>query len=288
LIINTFISDGDKIPEYTLLSLQRLRELNPDERILFIADNIKPYGSFFTKNRIEHVWQSEIKSDLLDEFNELSQLKRHGRPNTKYPSPNYFFHRAMERIYYLEAVISQNNYENVWHFENDVLTYLPNPNLSVAIDKVMITPMGHRLATFAVTYIPNPTAINMLCNQFNDYLTLGENILMETYHLDMINEMTLAGISTEVDHFQTLPINTGGEQLLTDPGSYGQYLGGTNNHDHGPGYAGSHHYIGKSILDGKIIPAMIYGKPFVLEVETDIFHPLFNLHIHSKNLKDFL
>lgn len=288
MIINTFISDGDKIPEYTLLSLKRLRDLNPDERILFVASTIDPYQSFFTKNRIEHVNQYWIDSDLLSEFNELSQLKRHGRPNTKHPSPNYFFHRAMERIYYLEAIIAQGGYESVYHFENDVLTYLPTPDVKYATTKVLVTPMGHNLSTFAVAYIPNPTSIYRLCNELNDFLAMGENVIMECYEMDMVNEMTLAGISKEVHNFQTLPVNTGDLQLLCDPGSYGQYLGGTNNHDHGPGYAGAHHYIGKAILDGKIIPAMIHGKPFVLEVETDVFHPLFNLHIHSKNLKDFL
>jgi hypothetical protein len=285
LIINTFISDGEKIPEYTLLSLHRLRELNPDERILFIAKDFDPYGGFFSKNRIEMVHQQEVKSPLLDEFNKLSNLKRHGRPNTKYPSPNFFFHRAMERIYYLEALISKNNFSNVWHFENDVLTYLPLPKIEKT-QTVVITPMGRYLSTMAVSYIEYPNYMTHLCNELNDLLAMGEDVLTEVYELDMVNEMTLLGIQI-LDEFPTLPIMEE-SKLMYDPGSYGQYLGGTNCHDHGPGYAGNHHYIGESINEGIIKPTMLFGKPYVRKERTGELFPLFNLHIHSKNLKDFL
>jgi|TARA_R110000824_G_scaffold318921_3_gene506037 hypothetical protein len=40
MIINTFISDGGDIPEYTNISLRQARKTNPDADIRFIcADN---------------------------------------------------------------------------------------------------------------------------------------------------------------------------------------------------------------------------------------------------------
>lgn len=281
MIINTFISDNEKIPEYTLLSLERLRSLNRYERIMFIASNIKPYEKFFDKHNIEHVNQNFVNSELLGEFNELSELKRHGRPNTKYPSPNYFFHRAMERIYYLEAVISDHGYRNVFHFENDVLTYLPLP--IITSNELLVTKMGPGQSTFAVAYIPSPKPLTDLCSLFNSMLSDGEAALMTKYGIDMVNEMAILAISN-TSSLPTVPSDS--NTMLFDPGSYGQYLGGTNNHDHGAGYAGGHHYIGREILNGKIRPIFENNKPYVL---TDKFKiPLFNLHIHSKNLKDFL
>lgn len=283
MIINTFISDGQKIPEYTLLSLKRLRDLNPDERILFICSTTEPYGSFFKKNRIEVMEQNQIESDLLLEFNEISNLKRHGTPNTTYPSPDFFFHRAMERIYYLEAVIWENDYKNVWHFENDVLTYYPLPDQD---DELKITMMGAGIATFAVVYIPLAKNLTYICNEFNKLLCENEADLMNKYKIDMVNEMTLLAILNQRS-FPILPPPPFDENYLFDPGSYGQYLGGTNN-GHGSGYAGDHHFIGRFINKGYIKPVFENGKPWVLELDTGEQNALFNLHIHSKKLEQFL
>lgn len=281
MIINTFISDGQKIPEYTLLSLQRLRELNPDERILFICSTTEPYSSFFKKNNIEALNQHYIDSELLSEFNEISDLKRHGTPDTTYPSPDFFFHRAMERIYYLEAVISANDYKNVWHFENDVLTYYPLPDEG---SEFKITMMGPGISTFAVTYIPFSNLLKYICHEFNKLLNEGEVILLNKYKIDMINEMTLLAI-LKPKSFEIIPPVT--KNYLYDPGSYGQYLGGTNN-GHGAGYAGDHHLIGRFINKGYIKPVFENRKPWVLDLNVNQRYPLFNLHIHSKKLGQFL
>jgi len=282
MIINTFISDSEKIPEYTLLSLERLRILNKHERIMFIALTKKPYERFFDKYNIEFVDQEDAWSDLREEFNGLSTLKRHGRPNTKYPSPNFFFHRAMERIYCVEAVMSQTGFRNVFHFENDVLTYYPLPDMGKE-SRLLATRMGPMASTFAVTYIPSPGVLTDLCELFNYLLKSGETNLLQYYRMDMINEMSLLSVSN-TQSFPILPADS--TAMLYDPGSYGQYLGGTNNHDHGKGYAGEHHYIGREILGGKIKPIFEGGKPYVLTSKDKI--PLFNLHIHSKNLGAFL
>jgi len=69
--------------------------------------------------------------------------------------------------------------------------------------------------------------------------------------------------------------------MLFDPGSYGQFLGGTNN-GHGPGFTDSEHFIGDHINQGKIKKVeFVDGCPFVDGIK------LFNLHVHSKNLELF-
>jgi hypothetical protein len=110
----------------------------------------------------------------------------------------------------------------------------------------------------------------------------------------MVNEMTLLAIFNQKS-FHILPhmsIDFGayGEfdfrpEYVFDPGSYGQYLGGTNN-GHGAGYAGDHHFIGEAINKGLIKPIFEDHKPYVLCYGNK--YPLFNLHIHSKKLEQFL
>jgi hypothetical protein len=298
-IINTFISDaGVKIPEYTVYSLRKLRELNPDVEIDFICNTGHGFENVFKIYRINWINQNRLKSFYLESFWSLSNLERHGTPNTKYPSPPKFFHRALERIFMLQAYMSENKECEVFHTENDVLTYYP---LDLDIDchtpespLVYITPMGPKVSTFAFCYFHNHYGITEICTKFLEYLWMGDDKFIKLTGADMLNEMTMLKQAQSELNIGTFDIirKTSLDPYLFDPGSYGQYLGGTNNHDHGPGYAGDHHYIGAKINSMDLTPYWDSGqkKPFVVSTPDDgstKTYPLFNLHIHSKNLKAF-
>jgi hypothetical protein len=279
MIINTFISDGGPIPEYTNISLRQARHTNPDADIRFIcADN----QDIFDELNIKWIPQGSITSDLLKEFNKVCWFKRHGTPNTTYPSPELFWHRTAERIYYLEAYISQNNIENVFHFENDVLIYGHLSEIGVSEHSIMILPMSRNKCTFAFTHVPKPSSFSKLCLYFNWLLSAhGEGRL--SHHLqDHVSEMSLlhmAFTDSIVVGLPTIPPHS--KRMLFDPGSYGQFLGGTNN-GHGPGFTDSEHFIGDQINQGKIKKVeFVDGCPFVDGIK------LFNLHVHSKNLELF-
>ena len=104
----------------------------------------------------------------------------------------------------------------------------------------------------------------------------------------MPNEMQLlAGIAKRrPDLIKTLNVLPNiDEKYVFDPSSYGQYFGGTNQ-GHLPGYKNTKHIIGSEIISGNIIPLMIEKKPFVKKGQ--IFYPIVNLHIHSKNTSEFI
>lgn len=306
-IINTFISDpGVKIPEYTVYSLQKLRENNPDIEIDFICNTGHGFDKVFKNLKVKWVDQNDLDSFYLDSFRYLSDLERHGTPDTKYPSPPKFFHRALERIFMLQAYSEiDNDFREVWHTENDVMTYYPFDQINLSCEyndnpSIYITPMGPKISTFAVAHFCNKDAVSSLCAKFLEYLWMGENKFIKLTGADMLNEMTMlhqAQLEMYIDSLTVLPRNykysfLHDDNFLFDPGSYGQYLGGTNNHDHGPGYAGDHHYIGAEINKMNITPYWDSGhkKPFVASTPDDgstKTYPLFNLHIHSKNLKAF-
>jgi len=293
-IVNTFISDpGVKIPEYTVYSLQKLREHNPDVPITFISNTRHGFDSVFKKYDVKWVDQNCLNSFYLESFHSLSNLDRHGTPDTKYPSPPKFFERALERIFMLQAYMAKHKSFEVWHTENDVLTYYPLDSIKLYCEfpdnpSVYVTPMGPTISTFAIAHFCSYGAIAELCAKFLEYLWMGDRKFLNLTGADMLNEMTMlsqAKNDVYIDELDTYKI-WGGIGYFFDPGSYGQYLGGTNNHDHGPGYAGDHHYIGALINQGKLTATFEDGKPYAyLEGKK---HPLFNLHIHSKNLKDFV
>lgn len=297
-IINTFISDNEKIPEYALLSLAQLRKLNPDIEIEFICSNVSPYESFFNRHKITVVPQDCVTSPLLEKFNELSWLKKWGKPDTVHNSPNYFFHRAMERIYYLEArmrVCDIFNDDEVFHCENDIVCYYP---LEVAKKDFLecgknnknifaITPASKTTATMAIAYINSYKAIEDVCINLNYLLSEGEDLLLTKTRVDMINEMVLLKICMNSNIIQGLPIIPNVKyRYVYDPSSYGQFLGGTNNHGNGIGFTSSEHYLGLGLRNEDIKIEWKKDKPFVLF--NNIKKPLFNLHVHSKNLSEFI
>ena len=88
--------------------------------------------------------------------------------------------------------------------------------------------------------------------------------------------------------FKLLPSLPFGEQsqnfgqfnMLFDPASYGQFLGGTNN-GHPQGYTEPAHFIGSQIIS-KQIEVVFDKKPFVIYEGKQV--PLYNLHLHNKQV----
>jgi len=277
-IVNTFISDGGPFPSYIETSLVQARRKNPHVPIDFIC---KERQLFFSAYGINWIPQDGLSDgDLLGQFNQVCDFKRHGTPNTTHPSPEMFWHRTAERIFYVLEYITRNNHEKVFHFENDVLLYHPISRAEVNGKTVNVTPMSATHTTFAVTYVPAPGMLADLCERFIYYLECGEDSIRAAGGYDHVSEMSLLNLALREGLVHPLPtISTEGE-FVYDPGSYGQYFGGTNN-GHGKGFTDPTHFIGHAINSKMVFPAFMVDGP----INGD--HSIFNLHIHSKNLKDF-
>ena len=284
MIILTFCArDGIKIPQYTYYCLSSLRKYNPSEQIVFISNRDNGFGTGFRNLGIENICMSEIQSEQLSLFQNVSNLRRHGTPNTKYPSPPEFFYRAMERIYYLHAFMAQYSVSNAIHLENDVLVYDSMKNAGMDPCCSYVTPLGDSVSTFAFCQF-NLSALTRLCEFMTEVSAMNESDFMGLTGSDMFNEMSALSyfVKTHEGTIENLPTicNNGG--YIFDPGSWGQFLGGTNN-EHGAGWYGQHHFIGRHIHANPLLaPKMIDGKPYSGD------NPIFNLHIHSKNLRDFV
>jgi|TARA_R110002020_G_scaffold320021_2_gene536064 hypothetical protein len=282
-VVNTFISDGGPLPSYTEISLRQARKTNPDVEIDFIC---KDDQDIFSDLNINWVPQDDIKSSVLDEFNDVCWFKQHGTPNTTFKSPELFWHRTCERIYYLEAYINQGRFYDVFHFENDVLLYGDISTVPTDVN-ITLTPMAMKQVTFAFVHIPSPKCLNNLCKFFNMLLSHGNAALMQTYGFDHVSEMSLLHVANEQGAFCTFPLLpkfSDGSDWVFDPGSYGQYLGGTNN-GHSEGFTDPSHIIGDAISKGHL-DAEFSGSPKAIQGDT--VKNIFNLHVHSKNLERFV
>lgn len=80
---------------------------------------------------------------------------------------------------------------------------------------------------------------------------------------------------------------------LFDAASWGQYVGGTP-HGEGPGFCASHHWIGNDLHHHRYAIAWDMDRrgrrvPFITSREAPgVRWPLFNLHVHSKRIADFV
>jgi hypothetical protein len=117
---------------------------------------------------------------------------------------------------------------------------------------------------------------------------LGEQWLMQNFGFDHVSEMSLLHVAHVNNMFcplPTIPNFHEDHHYIFDPGSYGQYLGGTNN-GHGSGFIDQKHMIGSAML-AEEINAEFTDRPYVIRMDGERF-PIFNLHVHSKNLERFV
>lgn len=283
-IIYTYISDDQNIPEYTKYSLKKAREVNPNSQIDFIC---KYHQEIFNDYDINWVPQEPLSSgELLKDFNKICNFNRHGQPNTTYPSSHDFWHRTAERIFYLQEYASRNKLSQFFHLENDVVMFYPVAHTitdSANKNQISVIRMSQTHTTFAFCHIPNYIELQKLCNFFIELLFhVGEDKMRIYGGYDHISEMSLLNMALRnkiVGSFPILPDSS--HRYIYDPGSYGQYLGGTNN-GHAPGFIDPTHYIGSYMIQTSKHPKMVEGLPMIDDQE------IFNLHIHSKNLKDFV
>jgi hypothetical protein len=232
---------------------------------------------------------------LIKEFKNISFYENDGNP---------LWRTSMARFFYIESLIKKINLTDVFHFDNDVMIYdnfnkiLINKKSS---DENIITATNEFNLTCGMMYIKDNDAILKLNQKLFEKLKLGVDSIYNNYpnrgsNIDpfMVNEMTILKIIQEENEsllslFPILPtdINFNQYNICFDPASWGQYIGGTNC-GHGPGWAGEHHYIGREILKNKYKVLFENKKPEILDLNLNIRYPLFNLHVHSKNLRVFL
>ena len=185
----------------------------------------------------------------------------------------------------MQAYICQNEIDDVFHFENDVLLYGDLSDIE-APERLTITPMSSTHTTFAFTFIPKCQEMQKLCCFFNNLLSFGEDQLLALGY-DHISEMSLLNMALRNNLVSTFDVIPDSKNLYVfDPGSYGQHLGGTNN-GHKKGFVDPSHVIGSYIKTGKI-EVKFDQKPYVKCKHSKEWQNIFNLHVHSKDLERFV
>jgi hypothetical protein len=135
-------------------------------------------------------WQNNPKIKSLKQFSFLDN----------YDNGKGFWRVTLERLFYLECCMNQENLRSALHLENDVLIYFePETYLPVFKkcygESIAVTPLGpSEGCTAAIMYVGSLQALQTVTSMMVDLLSKGENELTSILGSPMVHEMMLLGI----------------------------------------------------------------------------------------------
>lgn len=264
---------GQAPPPYLHDSIETIRRLEPQSSIFLITDQeIKVNG-------VEILNVDQIISKQTRKVMDMSLFS---------DDPNPLWRTSIFRIFLVRDALKHIQLPFCYHFDSDVLLFQSSEefgDLILDFDGLYITPCNSKTLVFGFSRFGMVDKIDEICFILNDILF--DNNKLREYYVDMPNEMELLyGIFKKrpdlIQPLQVFPNNSG---FVFDPSSYGQYFAGTHQ-GHPPGFAHPTHDIGVEILNKNIEPVFVENKPYVKR--QNLLFPIVNLHIHSKNTRQFL
>lgn len=265
--------EGD-LPSCLYDSIQSVYDLEPDANIIVVTDR---------RVVIDRVKLLNVE-DIIS--NETQQVMKMG---LFLKDDNPLWRTSVFRVFLVRDALQHLQINSCYHFDNDVLLFEPSylfEDFLPSFDGLQITRCNSDEVVFGFSKFQDIETINELCKLLHDIVLNIE--VSKKYYKTMPNEMQLLGgiLKERPDLIKELPtLPTTNIHYIFDPSSYGQYFGGTHQ-EQLSGWFGEHHNIGQLISTKKLLPIFIKNKPYI-QVSNRIY-PIVNLHIHSKNTKQFL
>jgi hypothetical protein len=270
--------------EYILSNLRQLIRLGHTNIYVIINQEYEPYFAEFGKS-VKCIYYHLLQDDF--DYHKHSQLDKTFR--------NGFTVFSSSRFFYLYAFMKQYNIENVLHLENDVPIYYHTSILEQKIHKqYMYIPVDcYYRAIASIVYIPNHTLLgNILAHYSFDQNDMVNFSTLSQQYPQWIHTFPIASPSmanTEEQNYVTQ--NWDQFRMIFDAAAIGQYLGGVDPRNISGNSQG---FVNETCVikydqyeliwsydeseDGILRPYLIYDG---------LIYPIFNLHIHCKNVDKF-
>lgn len=259
-----------EIPDYAKYSFQQTKYFLKDSPVVLTNNNI---------------------TEFAEEINNFFNLCKTGFPSFY---KDTFWLTTLLRLYIVYLYVSKNNINEFIHLEYDNLIYSDLKEITNLPKSIYFTRVGPFCSSAGFVYCNNLESFEKFINNLKQLLQKGEHIVRKFTQHENLSEMILIDLiythtKNTIDYLPILPYQPGNDNfdklnVLFDGASYGQYLGGTNN-GHDKGYYAFHHYVGQEIHK-KILDITFDKIPYIIFNNKKI--PILNLHIHSKNLKNFI
>lgn len=279
--MNLILVSLDNFQEYILDNIQHLLRLRVSN--IYVITNIQFFTKFEKFNSIKLI----NVDDLHDSYNycNITNLDKNFR--------NGFWTLTSLRFFYVYALIKKFDLIDCVHIENDVLLYY---NIDILRDKINDNFIYVPFDTFnrniaSIMYIPNSHLFKKILDNYDNTKNDMDNFKKIKLDTGLIHNLpifpNIFAISNEEkfvsENFETF-------NFIFDAAAIGQFLGGVDPRNIPGDTTGfvnetcvikynNYRFFWKK--DNNNIK-----KPYI--IINDINYPIFNLHIHSKNLAKFM
>ncbi len=267
-----------RLPKYLKYSINTILQVDKTSKVFFITDQ-----------KIEIV-DKRVKVFQIKDL-DSKYIKRIYQEDYFSGEQNDLWETSLMRVFYINELVNLENIEEFIHFDLDVLIYKSFEEIksSFLMNKINITQLTKNFLVFGYLFIPKKHLYNELTEIIFKIFENRFYYEKKYYDTKRLNEMKMLFIAYDKNPelfnlIQVLPNKN--ISHVFDPGSYGQFLGGTHNKKFSKGFIDSEHIVGSEILKKNIKPATLKNKYGV--IKDDTFYELANLHVHSKKLKNFL
>lgn len=278
--------------EYILVNIRQLLRLGHTSIFVIVNPEFLPYFAPFPPEMVHCI----DVTTLYDTFNyqEKTQLDGHFRGG--------FTVFTSSRFFYIHAFMKKHGVERVLHLENDVLLYYNSTQtLANKLDQehIYIPVDSYHRAIASIVYIPTADLLGSLLEHYphdqNDMVAFSTLVrrFPEKFCTFPIGPSTLA--TNPEQAFVTQ--NWAQFRMVFDAAAMGQYLGGVDPRNASGDTTGfvnetcvlKYHDCGGRFVwdhgDDEGVDDPI-RRPY-LEFQGEVY-PIFNLHIHCKNLERFV
>ena len=267
--------------EYIIDNINQLIKL--DHPNVFVITHPHLFSNFNIFEQKIHLINANLLNDSYN-FENNTKLDKSFR--------NGFWYLASLRFFYIYEFMKTYNIDNVIHLENDVLIYYNvNELINSVNNKFLYIPFdSYQRNIPSIMYIPNKDIFK---------------IVLDNYDFNKNDMENFASIKTKTNLVQNFPIfitnnnltkeqqfvstNSNNFPFIFDAAAIGQYLGGVdprNSAGDTKGFVNETCVIKYNNYCIWFEETSGTKKPFI---EIDGFKvPIFNLHIHSKNLTEFV
>ena len=270
--------------EYILVNIKQLIRLG--HKSIYIITNRGFFNNFSEYMENIHIIAIEELNDSFN-YNERTQLDNQFRGG--------FWAVTSARFFYLYEFMRSRDIENVVHLENDVLIYRHIDMLNGIIDKTKIyLPFDTFKRNIAsIMFIPNKDVFKTVLDKYDFSKNDMENFSVIQSQTGLIENFPIFITDKNGSHeYQFVTRGYENFRIIFDAAAMGQYLGGVDPRNIPGDTTGfvnetciikydQYRFIWNIIDDIK--------RPFiVVSNNSDFICPIFNLHIHSKNLENFI
>jgi len=273
--------------EYILTNIKQLIRLGHNTSI-YVITNCEFFEKF--SEYLENIYLIAIE-ELSDSYNynQNTQLDNQFRGG--------FWALTSARFFYLYEFMRSRDIENVVHLENDVLIYYNIDVLDRVVDKTKIyLPFDTFTRNIAsIMFIPNHSVFKTVLDKYDFAKNDMENFSIIQSQTGLIENFPIfINDPNGSPEYQFVTRGYENFHMIFDAAAMGQYLGGVDPRNIPGDTTG---FVNETCIIKYNHYRFVWNEiddikcPFIVVEDAEgnnCSYPIFNLHIHSKNLENFI